>query len=172
MQFARPTEDAFLRQPEPQGTVEEQDSWRSQLGGTTDVYQWIRQFIPNDSDYAESNLMRGPTLPDSSDAYVAKLTEVTDPYLVGGLTVKARLAKDVDDGNSISCLVELRKEYNTEGEGEEADGDLGILLASETFEDISSTFAEYSFAVSEAAAEGIEDFADLYLRFVFTAEEA
>lgn len=171
-QFARPIEDAYFREPNPEGTPEEQDSWRNQAGDTIDLWESLIQFVPNDTDYVESSLIRGPILPDSTGAYVLKLGTVPYPEIAReeGLAVAVRLAKSEDNGNKVSCLVELREEYNQEGEELESEGDLGFLLISETFEDLPSTFQEYRIDVPVEVAEGITDFSELYLRFIFTAE--
>jgi len=182
-QYARPIEDAFLYIPPPEydgGPFG--DSWRDNIGGTSDLFQRIGTNIPNDTDYAESDLILGPLFPDAdedgdpgeaafteSTAYVCKLSEVVDPVIDEGFTIRARLAKNEPDGVNVDCLIELRKDYNVEGDALESDGDLGQLIASHIFEGITSEFIEYSFVVTPEEAASIDNYDDLYLRFVFSA---
>ena len=162
-QVVRPTEDLFVFIPDE--GAEDQDSWRDATGKQFDLYQSIFQFIPNDADFAESNLILGPELPDDAEAYVFKLGEPDSLDTIDqGMTIRLRLAKDAASGVKINALVELREEFTNE------EIDQGTLRASATFEDISEDFTEFSFQVTPEEAADILDFTELSIRIVFTAD--
>ncbi len=166
-QVARPAEDTFYPVPPPNGS--ERQAWRNELEETDqNLFESINTFLPNDLTFAEAGALLGLVteplpLPQEIVPYVTKLTVVPSPETADqGLTVRVRLAKDFAAGHVVSCLVEFREEYNNELT------DLGILIASETFVDITEVFQDFSFPVTPAQASGIVDFTNLYLRFVWT----
>ena len=167
-QVARPAEDTFYPVPPPNGS--DFQAWRNELEETDqNLFESINTFLPNDLTFAEAGALLGLVgtepipLPQEIVPYVTKLTEVDSPETADqGLTVRVRLAKDIGAGHAVTCLVGFREEYNNELT------DLGILIASETFVDITEVFQDFSFPVTPAQAAGITDFTNLYLRFVFT----
>ena len=163
-QVARPVEDTYYPVPPPNGGID-LHAWRNELGETDqNLFESINTFLPNDLTYAEAGALLDPqVVPQDIIPYVTKLTVVETPATASeGLTVRTRLSKDFADGHRVNVLVELREEYNNETT------DLGILIASETFLDLPTTFEEFSFPVSPAQSANIVNFAALYLRFVFT----
>ena len=170
-QVVRPIEDLFVFIPPPD--VENQDSWRNSELEQFDLYQSIFQFLPNDADWAESNLILGeirsppelPLLPDDSEAYVFKLG-VPDSLdtIDQGMTIRVRLAKDLERGVKINATVELREEFTSEVV------DQGILRTSAIFEDISEVFTDFTLVVTPETATEILDFSNLSIRVVFEAD--
>ena len=157
-QVSRPESDAFRP---VQGGIG--DSWINELGETAfPIFESINTFLPNDLTYGECDQF-GNDLPEDSVVYVAKLSVVPSPEMASqGLTIRVRLAKDAESGERINATVELREEWNNEVT------DLGILIASAVFEDVSAEFTEYSFVATPAQAGNILDFDALYLRMFFT----
>jgi len=161
-QVVRPIEDLFVFIPE-EGTID-QDSWRNTDGKQFDLYQSIFQFLPNDADFAESNLILGPELPDDAEPYVFKLGEPDSLDTIDkGMTIRIRLAKNAASGVKIDALIELREEFTSE------EFDLGTLRASAVFENLSEEFTEFSFQVTPEEAANILDFSELSIRVVFTS---
>ena len=162
-QVARPVEDTYYPVPPPNGS--ELDAWRNELEETDqNLFESINTFLPNDLTFAEAGALLDPQVtPQEIVAYVTRLTVVETPDTASeGLTVRVRLSKDAIEGHRVNCLVELREEYNNETT------DLGILIASAVFFDVTEEFAEYSFEVTPEQAANIVDFSALHLRFVFT----
>ncbi len=163
-QVARPQEDTFYPVPPPNGG--DLDAWRNELEETDqNLFESINTFLPNDLTFAEAGplLLSDQSIPQVIVAYVTRLTVVETPSTASeGLTIRTRLAKDFASGHRADVLVELREEYNNETT------DLGILVASETFLDLSAVFEEFSFKATPAQAANIVNFNALYLRFVFT----
>jgi hypothetical protein len=171
-QVARPEADAFY-------PISGIDNWQNENGEQDQaLFESINTFLPNDLTYAESDLLTGPDLPEYSKVYVTKLSVVPNPEMASeGLTIRVRLSKDLGGGSELdengdpvevedsffmNALVELREEYNNEIT------DLGILIASKTFEKITKEFTEYSFQATPAQAVNILDFDALYLRIQFS----
>ena len=171
-QVARPVEDTFypgateFPEPLPPDGGVDPLAWVNELGETDqNLFESINTFLPNDLTFAEAGALNQELLPLPQEIvpYVTKLTVVESPETADqGLTIRTRLAKDLAEGHTVSCLVELREEYNNEIT------DLGSLIASGTFLDISETFQEFSFKATPAQAANIVDFNALFLRFVFT----
>lgn len=160
-QVVRPIEDLFVFIPEGS----DEDSWRNRELDQVDLYQSIFQFLPNDADWAESDLILGPELPDNSAAYVFKLGEPDSLDTIDqGMTVRVRLAKNEERGIKVNALVELREEFTSEI------NDQGTLRASAVFENIGPEFSELSFQVSPEEAAEIIDFSELSIRVVFEQE--
>ena len=91
-QVARPIEDLFF--PIPTADPPDFESWRNELGeNDRDLFIGIDSFLPNDIDFAESDLILGPNMPDDAIVYVTKLSVVETPSTADqGLVVRVRLA--------------------------------------------------------------------------------
>ena len=138
-QFGRPSTDTT------------REAWEEDDGTTTDIFDQIDEAIADDVDFIRSAQV--PT----TDAYVTKLTTLTDPVVHTGHVVRYRYGKDVAAGAQIDIVVQLRQGYVNEGS-------LGTLIASATHTNVANGWTAGSIALSEAEAGNITDYTDLYLR--------
>lgn len=141
-QFGRPSTD----------TVNE--AYTDQAGGAVTIYATIDEVTFDDADFIRSALV--PT----SDAYVTKLTSVTDPLVSTGHTVRYRYGKDTAAGAQINLTIELRQGYVSEV----SQGTLIATIA--TLTNIASGWTAGTYTLSGAEADAITNYADLFLRFV------
>lgn len=139
MQFARPSTDTT------------REAWEEDDGTTTDIWDQIDEVSADDADYIRSAQV--PT----TDAYVTKLTTLTDPLQSTGHIVRYRYGKDVAAGAQIDIVVQLRQGYVSEAS-------LGTLIASATHTNVGLFPIAGTFTLSGAEADAITNYADLYLR--------
>lgn len=141
-QFGRPSTDTT------------REAWEEDDGTTTSIFDQIDEATADDLDFIRSALV--PT----SDAYVTKLTTLTDPLQSTGHIVRYRYRKDADVGSQIDLTVQLRQGYVSEVSQ-------GTLIAGTTHTNIGGTaWIAGSITLSGAEADSITDYTDLYLRFV------
>lgn len=138
-QFGRPSTDTT------------REAWEEDDGTTDALWGEIDETVADDADYIRSAQV--PT----TDAYVTKLTSVTDPLQSTGHIVRYRYGKDVSGGAQIDIVVQLRQGYVNEGTP-------GTLIASNTHTNVSSGWTAGSFTLSGAEADTITDYADLFIR--------
>lgn len=139
-QFGRPSTDTT------------REAWEEDDGTTTDIFDQIDEVSADDADYIRSALV--PT----TDAYVTKLTSITDPLQSTGHIVRYRYGKDVTGGAQIDIVVQLRQGYVNEGSP-------GTLIASQTHTNVAVFPVAGTFTLSGAEADSITNYTDLYLRF-------
>jgi len=142
IEFARPSADAYNG-----------DGWKEDDGTTTTIFDQIDEVVADDADF-----IRSPLTP-TNDAYVTKLTSVTDPLSSTDHIVRYRYGKDAAGGDQIDLIVQLRQGYVNEGSP-------GTLIASQTHTNIGVAWIAGTFTLSGAEADAITDYTDLYLRFV------
>lgn len=138
-QFGRPSTDTT------------REAWEEDDGTTTSIFDQIDEASSDDADYIRSALV--PT----TDAYVTKLTAVTDPLQSTGHIVRYRYGKDASAGAQIDIVVQLRQGYVNEGSP-------GTLIASQTHTNVGVFPIAGSFTLSGAEADSITDYSDLYIR--------
>jgi len=142
-QFGRPSADTFNG-----------DAWiEDGVGDNSALFDEIDESVADDADYVQS-----PITP-TSDAYVTKLTAVTDPMVSTGHTVRYRYGKNVAAGDQIDLTVQLRQGYVNEGSQ-------GTLIHSEVHANVAAAFVAGAFTLTGGEADTITDYSDLYLRFV------
>lgn len=141
-QFARPDADTTIGNFQDAG------------GGTTNIYQSIDESSANDSDF-----VRSPVSP-VSEVYVARLSDVTDPALSTGHTMRMRTSTDQDAQEVLDFTQQLRQGYTNEGSP-------GTLIASQSRNSVSSTsWSTSTHNLSGAEADAITDYTALFFRFV------
>lgn len=138
-QFGRPSTDTT------------REAWEEDDGTTTSIFDQIDEVSSDDADYIRSALV--PT----TDAYVTKLTAVTDPLQSTGHIVRYRYGKDASGGAQIDIVVQLRQGYTNEGSP-------GTLIASQTHTNVGVFPIAGTFTLSGAEADSITDYSDLYIR--------
>lgn len=138
-QFGRPSTDTT------------REGWEEDDGTTASIFDQIDEAVADDADYIRSALV--PT----TDAYVTKLTAVTDPLQSTGHIVRYRYGKDAAAGAQINIVVELRQGYVSEAS-------LGTLIHAETHTNVGLYPIAGSFTLSGAEADSITNYADLFLR--------
>lgn len=142
-QFGRPSTDTYNG-----------DGWTEDDGTSVDMYLEIDESSFDDADYVKS--INAPT----ADAYVTRLTSVTDPVSSSGHIVRWRRRAPVVGGASITLQVQLRQGYVNEGTP-------GTLIAERAATAVTDTaFTADSITLSGAEADAITNYGDLFLRFV------
>lgn len=143
-QFGRPSAD-----------TNNPDSYTTQAGGSTNLFQTIDETSASDTDYIRT--VTDPT----NDVYVTKLSSITDPVSSSGHVLRVRAGTDqASGGNQIDLVAELRQGYVNEGSQ-------GTLIATLTQNNVTAGgFTTYSATLSGAEADAITDYADLYVRIV------
>lgn len=139
-QFCRPDADTTLGNFQDEG------------GGTTTIFDGIDESSPSDSDY-----IRSPTSP-SSEVYVCRLSDVTDPALSTGHIVRFRYSADQEAQETIAITCELRMTYVNEGSQ-------GTLINTKTVQTSTTSWVTDSDTLSGAEADAITDYTALFLRF-------
>jgi len=142
-QYARPDADTTL------GNYQEDD------GTTTDIFDQIDEVSADDADY-----IRSPASP-SSEVYVCRLSDVTDPVSSSGHTMRMRTATDVaSGGETLDFTQQLRMTYVNEGSQ-------GTLIASQARNSVTgTTWTTSTYNLSGAEADAITDYTALFFRFV------
>lgn len=141
-QFARPDADTTL------------GNFQDNAGGTTNIFGAIDESSPNDSDF-----IRSPTSP-VSEAYVCRLSDVTDPVSSSGHVMRMRTSTDLDNQESLDFTQQLRQGYVNEGSP-------GTLIASQSRAGVTSTtWTTSTHNLSGAEADAITSYNDLFFRFV------
>jgi hypothetical protein len=139
-QFGRPEADVLNQ------------SYTTQAGGSTNLYQGLDELVASDTDYIIS-----PVDP-SNKVYVTRLSDVTDPLSSVNHVVRYRYRKS---GTSVLNLdVQLRQGYASEVSQ-------GTLIASWSHADISTTAVTAGQALSAAEANAISNYIQMHLRFNF-----
>jgi hypothetical protein len=142
-QFGRPSTDTYNG-----------DGWTEDDGTSTNMFQEIDETSFDDADYVKS--ADAP----SADAYVTKLTSVTDPVSSSGHVLRWRRRAPVSGGATVTLQVQLRQGYVNEGTP-------GTLIAEEAATNVTDTaFTADSITLSGAEADAITNYADLFVRFV------
>lgn len=143
-QFARPDADTTIGNFQDEG------------GGTTTIFDGIDEASASDADY-----IRSPTSP-SSEVYVCRLSDVTDPVSSSGHTMRMRTSADQASQESIDFTQQLRMTYVNEGSQ-------GTLIASQSRNGVTSTtWTDSSYNLSGAEADAITDYTALFFRFIVT----
>lgn len=146
-QYARPDAD------------EAGNSFQNQAASNSNMYQSIDEAVANDSDYIVS--AKNPT----NNVYVCHLTAVDDPLVDTGHVINFRYKKDVAvNAEQIDLVVQLRQDYIEETGG---GANLGTLIAQTSVTNISSSFANGQYTLSNAEAGSISAYGNLHLRFIF-----
>lgn len=141
-QFARPDADTTI------------GSFTDQGGGASNIFGSIDESVASDADY-----IRSPTSP-SSQVYVCRLSDVTDPVSSSGHTMRMRTATDLDGQEVLDFTQQLRQGYTNEGAQ-------GTLIASQSRNSVSSTsWTTSSYTLSGAEADAITDYTALFFRFI------
>jgi hypothetical protein len=141
-QFARPDADTTL------------GNFQDNAGGTTNIFQAIDEASANDTDY-----VRSPTSP-VSEVYVCRLSDVTDPALSSGHTMRMRTSCDQEAQETLDFTQQLRMTYVNEGSQ-------GTLIASQSRNGVSSTtWTTSTYSLSGAEADAITDYTALFFRFI------
>ena len=144
----------------PSSDTYNSDGWTDESAGSSNIYTHI-----DESSYSDSDYIRSAADP-SSDAYVTKLTSLTDPSSSSGHTLHARYGKDAAGGDTNSLVIQLRQGYTNEGSP-------GTLIATAlNNSDISSGWTAVDYDLSGAEADSISDYTDLYVRMVANKEAA
>jgi hypothetical protein len=140
-QFARPDADTTI------------SNFTDSGGGTTNIFQSIDESSPNDSDF-----IRSPTSP-STEFYVCRLSDVTDPVSSSGHVMRMRTSCDQDAQETLDFVQQLRQGYTNEGSP-------GTLIASQSRTGVSSTtWTTSTRNLSGAEADAITDYTALFFRF-------
>lgn len=121
------------------------NSWTTQAGGTTNLYQSIDEIVADDADY-----IRSPTVPTGSQLYEGALEARADPMSSSGHIVHYRYQKNVA-GGSIDLTVGLYQATT--------------LIASWTHTNIPNAWTQADQALTSGQADSITDYSDLRLRF-------
>lgn len=141
-QFARPDADTTIGNFQDEG------------GGTTTIFDGIDETSPSDADY-----IRSPVSP-SSEIYVCRLSDVTDPVSSSGHTMRMRTSCDQDAQEVLDFTQQLRMTYVNEGSP-------GTLIATQTRSSVSSTtWTTSTHNLSGAEADAITDYTALFFRFI------
>lgn len=141
-QYLRPEADTYI------------GNYEDELGGTSDIFESINEVSAGDADYVISP--HDPT----DEVYVCGLTTATDPETMANHVVRYRYAKSAEFGDQTDLVVELREGYTNEGSQ-------GSLIKQWTHSDISAVLTTAEQTLSDAEADSITDYSDLFLRFVF-----
>ncbi len=145
-QFSRPDADTTI------------GNYSDQAGGTTSIFQSIDEVSPDDANY-----IRSPASP-TSEVYVCRLSDVTDPASAAGHVMRMRTSPDLSGQQSLTFTQQLRQDYVSETM-------LGTLIASQSvggFTD-STTWTTSAYTLSAAEANAISDYSSLFYRFIVTA---
>lgn len=141
-QFARPDADTTI------------GNFTTDAGGTTNLFQQIDEVSPNDADY-----VRSPASP-ISEAYVCRLSDITDPASSSGHIIRMRTATDLAAQEAIDFTHQLRQTYVSEASQ-------GTLIASQTRLGVTSTtWTTSAYTLSGAEADAITDYTALFFRFL------
>jgi len=141
-QYARPDADTTI------------SNFTDAGAGTTNIFQSIDESSANDSDY-----IRSPTSP-ASEFYVCRLSDVTDPALSTGHTMRMRTSVDQASQETLDFTQQLRMTYVNEGSP-------GTLIASQSRNGVTSTtWTDSSYTLSGGEADAITDYTALFFRFV------
>ena len=142
-QFARPSAD-----------TNNPDAYTDQAGGSTNIYTTIDEVSQDNADYIRT--VASP----SSDVYVTKLTNITDPVSSASHVMRMATAVDVASQESLDFTQQLRQGYVSEGSQ-------GTLIASQSRTGVTSTaFTVSTYTLSGAEADAITDYTSLYYRFL------
>src|SRR3990167_3114075 len=140
-QFARPDADTTL------------GNFQDQAGGTTNIYLSIGESVADDADY-----IRSPTSP-VNEAYVCRLSDVTDPVSSSSHVMRMRTSVDQASQESLDFTHQLRQGYVNEGTP-------GTLIASQSRTAVTSTtWTASTYTLSGAEADAITDYTALFFRF-------
>lgn len=141
-QFARPDADTTI------------GNFTDNGGGTTNIYTTIDESSANDSDF-----IRSPTSP-SSEVYVCRLSDVTDPVSSSGHVMRMRTSCDQDAQETLDFTQQLRMTYVNEGSQ-------GTLIATQSRNGVSSTtWTTSTHNLSGGEADAITDYTALFFRFI------
>ena len=127
----------------------------NQVGANTSLYQSIDEVSADDADYIVS--AKNPV----DNVFATKLTSVSDPLVDGGHTINFRYKKDVAvNPETIDLIIQIREAYANEASP-------GTLIATNTYNDISSSWTTSALLLSDVEAGAITDHANLTRRVVF-----
>lgn len=138
-QFGRPSTDTT------------REAWEEDDGTTDALWGRIDEATADDVDFIRSAVV--PT----TDAYVTKLTSITDPQQSTGHIVRYRYGKDAAAGAQIDLVVQLRQGYVSEAS-------LGTLIASATHTNVSSGWTAGTITLTGPEADTITNYGDLFVR--------
>lgn len=141
-QFARPIEDTIL------GDYTDAD------GSATDIFESIDEEVADDDDYIQSE--EAP----ANAVYVCKLSTLLNPLVKTNHIVRYRYQKQDGEEEQLDLVVQLREGYEDEGTP-------GTLIKEWTHTDVGDTWITATQTLSEAEANEITDYGDLFLRVRF-----
>ena len=142
-QFGRPSAD-----------TNNPDAYTDQAGGSVNLYATIDEATEDDADFIRT--VASP----SSDVYVTKLSNVTDPVSSTGHIMRMATSVDLASQEAIDFTQQLRQGYVNEGSP-------GTLIASQTRSGVTSTaWTVSAYTLSAAEADAITDYTSLYYRFL------
>lgn len=142
-QFARPSAD-----------TNNPDSYTDQAGGSINIYLTIDEATQDNADYIRT------VVTPTSDVYVTKLSNVTDPLLSTGHIMRMASSADQDAQETIDFTLQLRQAYVSEASQ-------GTLIATLTRNGVTSTtWTVTTYTLSAAEADAITDYTSLYYRFL------
>jgi hypothetical protein len=128
--------------------------WADEADGTTNIYTHIDETTASDSDYIKSD--EAP----SNQAYVCKLSSLTDPVSSVNHRVYVRFRKNPSGGPTTDLTVQLREGYTNESSQ-------GTLIATvATLSGIGGDWTTAYYDLTTTEANNISDYSSLYLRFV------
>lgn len=127
-------------------------NWLNESGSNTNLYASL-----DETSYFDADYIRSEANPSSSPV-VVKLSSGTDPSSSVDHLLSYRYKKDNSSAGSVNLLVELRQGYTNESSK-------GTLIASGVHNNI-STITTNTITLTEAEANSITDYTNLYLRFV------
>jgi hypothetical protein len=130
------------------------EGYVNEAAASSGLFASIDEVAADDNDYIVS--AAAPT----NDVYVCSLSNIADPGVSSGHVVRYRYRKSSAGGASISLVAELRQGYVSEGTQ-------GTLIASAYHSDISSLVSTGQISLSEAEANSITNYNDLFIRFVY-----
>ena len=143
-QFARPDADTYNG-----------DGWTEDDDNTVDMFLEVDEVTANDADFVRSAVT--PT----TDAVVFSLTNVTDPALSTGHTLRARNSADPASQETIDFVFQLRQTYVSEASQ-------GTLInTAGTWQRLgvtSTTWTTTSYTLTGAEADAITDYTALFIR--------
>lgn len=141
-QFGRPEADTYNG-----------DGWTEDDGTSDALFGEIDETSASDTDYIKS--VDAPT----SDVYVTRLSDIEDPAVSTGHTLRVRARKSAAGGAQIDLTAELREGYVSEASQ-------GTLICTLSQTDVTDAFTTYSHTLTGPEADAITDYTDLHVRIV------
>lgn len=142
-QFARPSAD-----------TNNPDAYTDLAGGSTNLYLTLDEVVQDNADGIRT------VVTPTSDVYVTKLSNVTDPVSSTGHIMRMATSADQDAQEAIDFTQQLRQGYVSEAAQ-------GTLIASQSRNGVTSTtWTVSTYTLSGAEADLITDYTSLYYRFL------